>query len=41
MQVGESQGYNGAPLAVAEGKIFMASTDNNDGQSNVYTAALP
>jgi hypothetical protein len=40
VQVGESQFYNGAPMAVAEGKIFMASTDNNDGQSNIYTAAL-
>jgi hypothetical protein len=41
LQVGDSQFYDGAPLAVAEGKIFMASTDNNDGHSNVYTAALP
>jgi hypothetical protein len=32
---------NGAPLAVAEHKIFMASTDNSDGHSNVYTVALP
>jgi hypothetical protein len=41
VQLGEQQGYNGAPLAVAEHKIFMASTDNTDGHSNVYTAALP
>jgi outer membrane protein assembly factor BamB len=41
LQLGETQGYNGAPLAVAEHKIFMASTDNSDGHSNVYTAALP
>jgi hypothetical protein len=41
VQLGESQFYNGAPLAVAEHKIFMASTDNTDGHSNVYTAALP
>jgi hypothetical protein len=40
VQLGEDQGYNGAPLAVAEHKIFMASTDNSDRQSNVYTAAL-
>jgi outer membrane protein assembly factor BamB len=40
VQLGEQQGYNGAPLAVAEHKIFMASTDNTDGHSNVYTAAL-
>jgi hypothetical protein len=40
VQLGEDQGYNGAPLAVAEHKIFMASTDNTDGHSNVYTAAL-
>lgn len=41
VQLGETQFYNGAPLAVAEHKIFMASTDNSDGHSNVYTAALP
>jgi hypothetical protein len=40
VQLGEEQGYNGAPLAVADHKIFMASTDNTDGHSNVYTAAL-
>jgi hypothetical protein len=40
VQLGEDQGYNGEPLAVAEHKIFMASTDNTDGHSNVYTAAL-
>jgi hypothetical protein len=40
VQLGETQGYNGAPLAVAEHRIFMASTDNSDGHSNVYTAAL-
>jgi hypothetical protein len=40
LQLGETQGYNGAPLAVAEHRIFMASTDNSDGHSNVYTAAL-
>jgi hypothetical protein len=41
VQLGEQQGYNGAPLAVAEHKIFMASNDNTDGHSNVYTAAVP
>ena len=40
VQLGESQFYNGAPLAVADDKIFMASTDNTDGHSNIYTAAL-
>lgn len=41
VQLGESQFYNGGPLAVADHKIFMASTDNTDGHSNVYTATLP
>jgi hypothetical protein len=41
VQLGESQFYNGGPLAVADHKIFMASTDNTDGHSNVYTASLP
>ena len=40
LQVGEDQGYLGGPIAVADHKIFMASTDNTDGHSNVYTAAL-
>jgi hypothetical protein len=40
VQLGESQFYNGGPLAVADHKIFMASTDNTDGHSNVYTATL-
>jgi outer membrane protein assembly factor BamB len=40
LQVGTDQGYLGGPLAVADHKIFMASTDNTDGHSNVYTAAL-
>ena len=31
----------GGPLAVADHKIFMASNDNTDGHSNVYTATLP
>jgi len=41
VQLGESQFYNGGPLAVADHRIFMASTDNTDGHSNVYTASLP
>jgi hypothetical protein len=35
VQLGGQQGYNGAPLAVAEHEIFMVSTDNTDGHSNV------
>lgn len=41
VQMGESQFYNGAPLAVSGHKIFMASTDNTDAHSNIYTATLP
>jgi putative pyrroloquinoline-quinone binding quinoprotein len=41
VRLGDQMFYNGAPLAVADHKIFMASTDNTDGHSNVYTAALP
>jgi hypothetical protein len=37
VQMGESMFYNGGPLAVADHKIFMASADNIDGHSNVYT----
>jgi hypothetical protein len=40
LQVGDDQGFNGAPLAVADHKIFMASNDNSAGRSFVYTAAL-
>ena len=40
LQVGDQQGYLGGPMAVADHKIFMASTDNTDGHTNVYTAAL-
>ncbi|MCU7724266.1 PQQ-like beta-propeller repeat protein [Actinoplanes sp. KI2] len=40
LQLGEQMGYLGGPLAVADHKIFMASTDNTDGHTNVYTAAL-
>lgn len=35
-QVGESQFYLGAPIAVADGKVLLASNDNEDGHSNVY-----
>jgi hypothetical protein len=40
VQVGEQQAYLGAPLAVAEGRIFMASNDSRDESTNVYTVAL-
>ena len=40
VQLGELQFYNGGPPAVTDHKIFMASTDNTDGHSNVYTATL-
>jgi outer membrane protein assembly factor BamB len=35
------QNYLGAPLAVAEGKVFMASTDNISGRTLVYAMGLP
>jgi outer membrane protein assembly factor BamB len=41
VQLGTDQFYLGAPLAVAEGKVFMASNDNSSGLSNVYAIGLP
>jgi hypothetical protein len=35
------QDYLGAPLAVAGGKVFMASNDNLSGRSLVYATGLP
>jgi len=40
VQLGEEQLYQGAPLAVAEGEVFMATNDNTDGRSKVYALAL-
>jgi hypothetical protein len=34
------QNYLGAPLAVAECKVFMASTDNISGRTLVYAIGL-
>jgi outer membrane protein assembly factor BamB len=41
VQLSTQQFYLGAPLAVAEGKVFMASNDNISGQSLVYLIGLP
>jgi PQQ-like domain len=41
LQLSTEQFYLGAPLAVAEGKVFMASNDNIDGHSKVYVMSLP
>jgi hypothetical protein len=41
VQLGEEMNFGGSPLAVAEGKVFMASTDNTNGHSNVYAVGLP
>ncbi|MEN3309013.1 MAG: hypothetical protein V7603_5215 [Micromonosporaceae bacterium] len=40
-QLSEEQNYLGAPLAVAEGRVFMASHDNTDGNSKVYVMSVP
>jgi outer membrane protein assembly factor BamB len=40
LQLSNNQFYLGAPLAIAEGKVFMASNDNNTGRSNVYAIGL-
>jgi outer membrane protein assembly factor BamB len=39
-QLGESQFYLGAPLAIADGKVIMASNDNTDGHSNLYVMSV-
>jgi outer membrane protein assembly factor BamB len=41
VQLSTQQFYLGAPLAVAEGKVFMASNDNISGQSLIYLIGLP
>jgi hypothetical protein len=41
VQLSTQEFYLGAPLAVAEGKVFMASNDNISGQSLVYLIGLP
>ena len=41
VQLSTEQDYLGAPLAVAEGKVFMASNDNTDGNSKVYAITVP
>jgi outer membrane protein assembly factor BamB len=41
LQLGTEQNFMGSPLAVAGGKIFMVSTDNTTGHSNVYAIGLP
>ena len=41
LQLSSDQDYLGAPLAVAGGKVFMASDDNVSGRSLVYAMGLP
>jgi hypothetical protein len=41
LQLSTEQSYPGEPLAVAEGRVFMASHDNIDGRSKVYVMPLP
>jgi outer membrane protein assembly factor BamB len=41
VQLSPDQFYLGAPLAVAGGKVYMASNDNDTGVSNVYAIGLP
>jgi len=36
LELSTDQNYLGAPLAVAAGKVFMASTDNTSGRTLVY-----
>ncbi len=40
VELSTDQNYLGAPLAVAEGKVFMASTDNISGRTLVYAIGL-
>ena len=40
VQLGTEQLYQGAPLAVAGGQVFMATNDNTDGRSKVYALSL-
>jgi len=41
LELSTYQNYLGAPLAVAEGKVFMASTDNISGRTLGYAMGLP
>jgi hypothetical protein len=41
LELSTYQNYLGAPLAVGEGKVFMASTDNISGRTLVYAMGLP
>jgi hypothetical protein len=41
LELSTGQDYLGAPLAVAGGKVFMASNDNLSGHSLVYATGLP
>ena len=41
VQLGEWKFYNGGPLAVADHKIFMASTDNIDGTPTCTRSPCP
>jgi outer membrane protein assembly factor BamB len=41
LQLGEEQNFLGAPLAVAEGKLFMVTNDNSDNTSKVYVLTVP
>jgi hypothetical protein len=41
LELSTYQNYLGAPLAVAGGKVFMASTDNISGRTLVYAMGLP
>jgi outer membrane protein assembly factor BamB len=41
VQLSLEQNYLGAPLAVAEGKVFMVSNDNTDGNSKVSVLTVP
>jgi hypothetical protein len=41
LELSTDQDYLGAPLAVAGGKVFMASNDNISGRSLVYAMGLP
>ena len=41
LELSTYQDYLGAPLAVAGGKVFMASNDNISGRSLVYAMGLP
>jgi len=41
LELSTYQDYLGAPLAVAGGKVFMASNDNISNRSLVYAMGLP